>query len=279
MADLNIYTADLGDGLLGWATFPSSSTAATDGVVDPRRVAARRHTGIYSQGDTATDEVGHWLGLYHTFQGGCKGNGDYVSDTAGRGVPRRLNCPAGRDTARAQPRPDLQLHGLHAGLLHELLHRRPDSRMKTQWRPIVLLSQAKRPVAARNPLSRILSRSRPANRVGPRRVVAADPLRWSAHEFRGRRPPPARLPGAGRVGYRQQAARMAAGGPRPLPRRPRPGLPRCRDTGRGKTTFALRVATELLSRASSSASPSWPPPSTSRPSGPTRPPGSASAST
>ncbi len=97
---LNIWVVDFK--YLGIATFPwdYASNPSIDGI----RVHYASFPGgsatNYDQGETATHEAGHWLGLFHTFQGGCTGPGDEVADTAAQASPSS-GCPTGRDSCTA----------------------------------------------------------------------------------------------------------------------------------------------------------------------------------
>jgi hypothetical protein len=99
---LNIYLNTAG-GNLGYAYIPSGGGVAGQ-YFDGVRVlwsAFGRNAPIgapYNLGRSATHEVGHYLGLYHTFQGGCTNtsfcnqNGDLVCDTGSESSPNYSPC-------------------------------------------------------------------------------------------------------------------------------------------------------------------------------------------
>ena len=109
---LNLWSANVSGGILGWAQFPDASglggmpvsggAANTDGVValySSLGSVANPNPGggAYAQGRTLTHEIGHWLGLRHIWgDGGC-GVDDFCNDTplsdaANFGCPNTNSC-------------------------------------------------------------------------------------------------------------------------------------------------------------------------------------------
>lgn len=78
---LNIYTANILP--YGWAVYAqkASLTPYKDGVVIRFSTLPGGTSAPYNEGKTMAHEVGHWLGLYHTFEHGCATPGDGVGDT------------------------------------------------------------------------------------------------------------------------------------------------------------------------------------------------------
>ena len=93
--------------VLGWATSPHEArkTTVLDGVVIHQESLPGGDFRGYNRGDTAVHEVGHWLGLFHTFEGGCEGPGDLVDDTPAQSEASSA-CDEAKDTCLAQPGTD-----------------------------------------------------------------------------------------------------------------------------------------------------------------------------
>jgi hypothetical protein len=97
---LNLYIiGPAGGHILGYASFPWDQAAEPllDGVVLLFDTLPGGTHVPYHLGDTATHEIGHWLGLFHPFEGGCTRLNDQVGDTPAERSPA-FGCPVGRDS-------------------------------------------------------------------------------------------------------------------------------------------------------------------------------------
>lgn len=95
---LNVYVVkdiNSGSGILGYASFPGGPPDE-DGIVVRHDYFGNIGTAAGSMGRTTTHEIGHWFGLYHTFNGGCGTDtcttGDMVCDTPPVSAPN-FGCP------------------------------------------------------------------------------------------------------------------------------------------------------------------------------------------
>jgi len=99
---LNIYTVLFNDTTLslGASSMPSYyfRKPKLDGVFIRHTTLPNGTMKNFDMGRTLTHEVGHWLGLFHTFEGGCKGGvGDNIADTPPQSSGSS-GCPKGRDS-------------------------------------------------------------------------------------------------------------------------------------------------------------------------------------
>jgi PKD repeat protein len=95
---INIYVVKSingSSGILGYSSFPGGP-ANEDGIVIRHDYFGKIGTAASSLGRTTTHEIGHWFGLYHTFNGGCGidtcADGDLVCDTPPAANPN-FGCP------------------------------------------------------------------------------------------------------------------------------------------------------------------------------------------
>lgn len=96
---------------LGYAQFPwdRSAKPTTDGIVLRADYVGSigSASGNNNAGRTATHEIGHWFGLFHTFQGGCStvSWGENINDTPPVSEPSS-GCPTSANTC-SNDNPDL----------------------------------------------------------------------------------------------------------------------------------------------------------------------------
>ncbi|KAL1649616.1 hypothetical protein SLS58_001673 [Diplodia intermedia] len=108
---LNVYIVGLRDNTISaWSTLPLelAFNVPNDGIVIHNTVLLGGSSTVWKLGKTLIHEAGHWVGLSHTFDGGCANNFDYIDDTPLEAVPAESwdalgGCPVGRDSCPDAP--------------------------------------------------------------------------------------------------------------------------------------------------------------------------------
>lgn len=102
---LNLYfqeAVEPGTSITGHCYFPGTVRSGSDAFY---RDGCNIRSDTLQEGTTTPHEIGHWLGLFHTFQGGCSGDGDMVDDTPA--CEQNTSCKDGIDTCPNSPGKDM----------------------------------------------------------------------------------------------------------------------------------------------------------------------------
>lgn len=105
---MHIWSTPEIEGAIGFASYPWSVDTQVDGVkLDAYTMLGNAPQGTpFNLGRTLIHEAGHWLGLVHTFQGGCVREGilglKHVNDVPAQRDPSS-GCPVGRDSCTGKP--------------------------------------------------------------------------------------------------------------------------------------------------------------------------------
>lgn len=91
---LNIWVAEIGGGILGYAQFPGGNSATDGVVVAPQYFGTTGYVAApFDGGRTLTHEIGHYLNLRHIWGDGRCNRDDFVSDTPKSDRPN-YGCPS-----------------------------------------------------------------------------------------------------------------------------------------------------------------------------------------
>lgn len=95
---LNIWVCNLTGGVLGYATPPGGPSGKDGVVIGYKYFGDGSPGGVYNKGRTATHEVGHWLGLNHTW-----GDDDFAAEPQCGGSDGISDTPNQEDATYGNP--------------------------------------------------------------------------------------------------------------------------------------------------------------------------------
>mgnify|MGYP000281731360 FL=1 len=95
---LNIWVCNLTGGVLGYATPPGGASTKDGVVIGYKYFGNGSPGGVYNKGRTATHEIGHWLGLNHTW-----GDDDFAAEPQCGGSDGIADTPNQEDATYGAP--------------------------------------------------------------------------------------------------------------------------------------------------------------------------------